>query len=627
MCGIAGIISTGREQPVYREQLQCMVDVLHHRGPDSTSIYGEDFWGLGFKRLSIIDHSGGQQPFYSEDGNIILVCNGEIFNYKELRAELMAKGHRFQSHCDVEVIIPLYLEYGADLFHKLVGQFAFSLYDKKHNRLLLARDQFGICPLFYTQQQGYLAFASEIKAILQLPFVEKRVNLTALDQVLAFPGPVSPETMFAGIYSLKPGEYMLVEGEEVKRQIYWDADFPQEGDYDYGHGEEYYVEALAEKLLRSVRYRMVADVPLGFYLSGGLDSSLIGSLMRTVAPDAAFKSFSVTFPHTANAQIDERVYQRRMASYLQSKHHEINFDWQKISHRLRDAVYYGETAMKESYNTCSLALSARVRQEGIKVVLSGEGADELCGGYIGYRMDAIGNRPAEDDDPVALLFENQLRSQLWGDESFFYEKNHHEFSGIARDLYAGKVNENYDAFECLARLPVDKKMLAGRHPFHKRSYLDLKLRLGDHLIADHCDRMCFANSVEGRYPFLDVELFEFLKTVPPDIQLHNLVEKYLLKRVADKYLPEEIVARQKFGFVAPGSCQLLQNKDEMTLDLLSYDRIKRQGYFNPDTIERLKKIYSREGFKLNVPYDNDLLIVVLTFNMLLDVFDMPGYTN
>jgi asparagine synthase (glutamine-hydrolysing) len=193
-------------------------------------------------------------------------------------------------------------------------------------------------------------------------------------------------------------------------------------------------------------------------------------------------------------------------------------------------------------------------------------------------------------------------------------------------LYSDSVNENFHRIDCLERLPIDKRKLNGRHPFHRRSYLDLKLRLSDHLIADHGDRVAYANSIEGRYPFLDVNLAAFVKTVPPEVKLKNLVEKYILKEVAKKYLPTEIFTRQKQGFVAPGSPHLLRNNIEWINDMLSYDRIKRQGYFNPDTIERLKKIYRKDDFKLNLPFDSDLLIVVLTFNIFLDVFDMPDFS-
>ncbi|MBD0259694.1 MAG: asparagine synthetase B, partial [Cytophagales bacterium] len=254
---------------------------------------------------------------------------------------------------------------------------------------------------------------------------------------------------------------------------------------------------------------------------------------------------------------------------------------------------------------------------------SGEGSDELLGGYVGYRFDAQPKLPRGAKD-VHELLEEEMNRKLWGAPDFFYEKNYHDFRDTTRALYSEAVNGAYESFDCLPRLGIDAGKLAALDPFHKRSYLDLKLRLSDHLVADHGDRTLYANSVEGRYPFLDVNLVECVKKIPPGVKLKGLVEKYILKKVAEKYLPAEVVYRQKFGFIAPGSPQLLRTHSEWINDLLSYERVRKQGYFNPATVERLKKAYGKEGFELNLPFENDLLISILTFNIFLDVFNMPG---
>jgi asparagine synthase (glutamine-hydrolysing) len=624
MCGITGIYNLKPRHEIKEQTLRTMADAIHHRGPDDSSYYVNCNLGLGFKRLSIIDLAGGQQPIFGNDGSIVMICNGEIYNYKELRHKLEQKGYKFKSNCDIEVIVPLYQEYGVDFIGQLNGQFAFALYDRVENRLMLGRDQFGVCPLFYTIMDDVLVFGSEIKSIIRHPAVKKEVDLTALDQVLTFPGVVSPTTFFKDVISVKPGHMLLVENGQVQSKEYWDLNYPlEEKGYDI-KSEEYYIEKIEELLLKSVKYRLNSDVPVGFYLSGGIDSSLIGAMMRKLDSNAEFKSFSIAFPSVEDKEHDERRFQRLMAREINSIHNEISFDWSRVADGLHSAIYHAEGALKESYNTCSLALSQSARDNNIKVILSGEGSDEFFGGYVGYRFD-VQRKDMKREKTLEDMLEDQVREKLWGDADFLYERNQLEFAETKKALYSNTANDRFNDFDCLNHLEINMDRLKGRHHFHKRSYLDLKLRLSDHLVSDHCDRVTYANSVEGRYPFLDVELIEFLATIPPEIKLKGLVEKYILKETAKKHLPQEILNRQKFSFVAPGSTQLIKGNIEWVNDMLSYDRIKRQGYFNPDTVERLKKIYTKDNFRLNLPFDNDLLIIILTFNIFLDVFEMPTY--
>jgi asparagine synthase (glutamine-hydrolysing) len=270
-----------------------------------------------------------------------------------------------------------------------------------------------------------------------------------------------------------------------------------------------------------------------------------------------------------------------------------------------------------------MALSGAAKSNAITVVLTGEGADELFAGYVGYRFDQYGIRNTRKYDVEAML-EEELRERLWGDKNLFYEIDQHAFREIKSALYSTNVNEQFEQFDCLKAGLVNKERLKARHYLHQRSYLDFKLRLSDHLITDHGDKMALANSVEARYPFLDIDVVEFSKEIPPHIKLNSLTEKYVLKKVAEGLVPSEIINREKFGFHAPGSPFLLQQNSEWIQDLLSYERIKRQGYFNPDTVELLKQQYSREGFRLNLPFESDLLIIVLTFGIFLDLFQLPN---
>ena len=619
MCGFAGYLDLRSGRAAKKEVLARMAQTLVHRGPDSSGYFLEEQFGLGFRRLSIIDLEGGNQPMTNEDHSIVLVCNAEIYNYRELKTGLEEKGHVFRTKCDVEVLLHLYEEDGVDFLNKLNGQFAFVIYDRKKKELFLARDQVGINPLYYTIADGVLIFASEIKAILEHPSVRREVDLTGLDQTLSFPGVVSPRTMFKGIESLKSGHYITVRNNDLRVTEYWDLDYPKLGELSYQRPESYYVDELKNLLAQAVKYRLQADVPVGFYLSGGLDSSLIAALVQGNTPNGHGRSFSISF---TEREISEVNYQRMVAQHVGSEHHEILFDWAEISERLPQMVYHCECPVKETFNTCSLALSEAAKSAGVTVILAGEGADELFAGYVGYRFDQLGLRAAKPYDLETIL-EDELRERLWGDKDLFYEIDQYPLREVKTALYSSGVNELFAEFECLNFELVNKKRLRDRHFIHQRSYLDFKLRLSDHLLSEHGDRMALANSVEGRYPFLDINLIEFCREIPPDLKLNHFNEKYILKKTAEGLVPPEIINREKFGFRAPGSPYLLQQGIEWINDLLSYERIKRQGYFNPDVVERLKAQYSQSGFTLHPHLESDLLMIVITFGMLLDLFKLP----
>lgn len=619
MCGIVGYVDLRGEGRVEEGVLHRMAEALVHRGPDSRGYFVDENTALGTRRLSIIDLETGDQPVFNEDRSLVLSCNGEIFNYRELRSGLEKRGHSFRTRTDIEVLVHLYEEDGIGFLNKLNAQFAFAIYDRKDRTLFLARDQFGICPLFHTVVDGFLVFASEIKAILQHPQVSREVNLTGLDQVLSLPGAISPQTMFRNIHSLPSGHYLLAKNGDMSVREYWDLEYPTVAESTNGQPEQYYADKLRELLEQSVRYRLQADVPVGFFLSGGLDSSLIAALIQRVSPDIQRHSFSVSF---SDERICEAKYQRLMSDAVGSIHHEIPFNDGDIATRLSQAVYHSECPLKETYNTASLALSGETKKSGVTVVLNGEGSDELFAGYVGYRFDKRRNQETRNVDLETMLG-NEIREKVWGDPDLYYEKDEYVFRETKQALYSTRVGDRLSEFEFPNFPVINKERLRGRHPLHKRSYLDFKLRLGHHLIADHGDRMTMANSVEARYPFLDFNLIEFCRQIPPDLKLHGFTEKYILKKAAESLIPQQIVDREKFGFVAPGSPALLRQEIEWVSDVLSYDRIKRQGYFNPDTVEYLKTKYKAKGFQLNLTLEDDLLIVVLTFGLFLDLFNLP----
>ncbi len=621
MCGLAGVAALRGDAPVPEELVNAMAQALVHRGPDDEGYFCATGIGLGFRRLSIVDLTSGGQPMFSEDGNVVMICNGEIFNHRELRDRLVARNHVFRTHCDVEVLVHLYEDEGMGLLGHVNGQFAFALYDQARRQLFLVRDHLGILPLYYTTTADHLVFGSEIKAILRHPDVSPEVDLTGLDQILSFPGIVSPRTMFRGIHALENGEYLSLHDGAIERVRYWDLNYPPDGEAPPSAGEDYYADTLAELLSRSVRRRLRADVPVGLYLSGGLDSSLIAALASEEA--AGVDSFSIVFP---GAAIDESAYQRLMSDVIGSRHHESECDIAYIADHLQQMVYHAECPVKETYNTCSLRLSEMAHAAGTKAVLSGEGADELFGGYAGYRFDHSRRGRDFPQHSLEAALEGEISQRLWGDAAIRYERNYHAWRETKAEIYSAELAASLDDFDCAGFPLVDKSKLAGRHPVHQRSYLDVRLRLADHLLADHGDRMALAHSVEVRYPFLDREVVEFATTIPAGFKVNDHGEKYLLKRMACRLLPAPIVEREKFGFRAPSSPALLRRDTEWINDLLSPARIKRQGYFNVAVVEHLKNEFLAEGGDLHPHLSDDLLLVVLTFGILLDTFGLPGHS-
>ena len=617
MCGIVGYADLHERAPADRRVLERMASTLTHRGPDSDGYLLLDHVGMATRRLSIVDPAGGDQPIAGEDGAVTVCCNGEIFNHRQLRRELEAAGHVFRTGSDVEVLVHLYEEHGTGLFEHLNGQFSFAIYDRPRRRLLLARDHVGITPLHYTVVDGQLVFGSEVKALLAHPKVRREVDLTGLDQVMMLPGLVSPRTMFAGIAGLPPGHFLIAEDGHVRTQRYWDLDYPlDEPAAVSGADLVDHVHELEQALLRAVDLRMQADVPHAYYLSGGLDSSLMAALAGKLSP-ARLHTFSVHFP---DAGLTERPYQQLVARSLDTAHTEVLVTPDDLMAGLSDAVWHCECPLKESYNVASMRLSQAVRSSGAKVVLTGEGADELFAGYLGYKFDKRAATRRRRGAPGA---EEALAHRLWGNPHLAYGQGLATRAPERRSLYSPAVLARLASFDCLREPLVDHSQLAGRHVLRQRSYLDFKLRLADHLLGDHGDRVAMANSVEARYPYLDPGVIEVARRTPPELSLHGFEEKYLLKRLADRYLPAEIINREKFAFHADTSAGLMRLPGSPLAAYLDPARIRREGYFDPDTVRAVTDRYADHEFDLNVLFEDDLLMVVITHGMLLEAFDLP----
>ncbi len=618
MCGIAGYVDLTGRRAADPAVLRGMLSALSHRGPDGQGEFVQGVVAMGMRRLAIIDLQGSQQPLRNESGEVLLFGNGEIFNYRELRRELEARGHRFRTDGDLEVVVHLYEDFGDDFVHHLNGQFSLALLDLRRQRMQLLRDHFGITPLHYGVFEGTLVFASEVKAMLRHPLVPRRIDLQGIDQIICFPGLVSPRTMFEGVSSLAPGSRLTVSDGGTALARYWDLSYPEDDGVSWDGSEDEWIVGFDRALQAAVDLRMRADTPVGVYLSGGLDSSLVAAMMRRGHPDKEIPSFSIVFPDSTS--IDERRFQRLVAKSLHCRHHEIEFQRADIASRLQSAVWHSECPVKETYNTCTMALAQAAREAGVPVVLGGEGADELLGGYPGYRFDQFAAAGTQTIDPA----EAACNARLWGAEGVRYERHYGSFSQWRRQVFSDRALEQLGALGCLAAPVVDTTLLRGRHRLHQRSCIDVKARLGDHLLGDHGDRMNMAYSIEGRYPFLDRGVCDFLINTPPELKLRGLQEKYLLKQVATGLVPERVRAREKFGFRAPGSPYLLSLGLEWIDDMLSSATLARQGYLNVDWISSMVAEYRSEGRTVHPHLEDDVVLLALTLGIFIDQFEMPA---
>ena len=611
MCAICGIFDLTGRQKVDQSVVNRMLEVLKHRGPDGSQAIVLDQVALGFNRLSFIDLEGGMQPIQNEDQTVTLVCNGEVYNFQELRKELTDKGHHFSTQTDVEVIVHLYEERGIDFPKYLNGQFGLALYDHKLNQLFLVRDQVGVCPLFYTVVNGAVVFASEIKAILEYPGVERKLNLKAVDQLMNYPGIVSPTTYFQNIYSLESGHILrLTPGEDPKDIEYWDMIYSPEEEED--NGEEYYVETLREMIKKAISKRLVADVPIGFYISGGLDSSVVACYIGKYLLNSYY-SFSAEI---GEGELDESRFQKIIRDYVHSTHYSTKVTEADLWKYLPDVIYHTETAVKETYDVAAYLLSQLVSQSPAKAVLTGQGSDEFFCGYVGYMLDQFRSMQKSRMSPE----ECEANEKLWGDPYFRYERIHPEIRKIHTELYSQNVRGEIDKFSAWAQSPIRVDRVKGLSSQKRRSYIDLKLRLTDHLLNEHGDRMFFSHSVEGRHPFLDTDLLAFVATIPDKYKLNGTNEKYILKQAGKGIVPDEILKRKKFPFQAPGMSAMVKQSDGG--EFLSDALIRKYGIFDTDYVNELKKVYKQEDFKLMGAYEIDYLLIVMTVTMLCERYSL-----
>ncbi len=637
MCGIAGILNISPGNRPAEPELSAMIRMLEHRGPDGFGFYADDKLGLAHARLSIIDLEGGWQPIHNEDKTVWVVFNGEIFNYIELRRVLEENGHAFYTHSDTEVIVHLYEQYGDEFVQHLNGQFAIALWDKAKQRLILARDRTGIRPLFYTLTRGRLLFASEVKALFVLPEVTRRLNPVALGEIFTYWSPLAPATVYENIEALPPGHLMTVEDGQIRAHCYWDWAFPDKILPDSRSGESY-AEELRELLIDSVRLQLRADVPVGAYLSGGLDSSIVTTIIKNFT-DTPLRTFSVTFE---DAEFDESRHQQDLVEYLGTRHSDVRCTTSDIGAAFPRTVWHTETPVVRTAPTPLMLLSARVRAEGYKVVLTGEGADEVFGGYDIFKEAKIrrfcarapqsGFRPRIFERLYPYLKHSPAAGRLFT-QKFFSEGMEHKdkpfFGHIPRWTTTRRIWQffspelraalsGFDPYAAIERtLPAG---IAGWLPLGRDQYIEAHTLMSGYLLSSQGDRVAMANSVEGRFPFLDHRLIEFANRLPPRYKLMGLTEKYLLKRTMKGLLPESIRTRTKQPYRAPDSQSFFHKGVPLpyVAELLSESRLRASGYFDPKSVAKLVE-KCRAGRAIGFG-DNMAFVGILSAMLVDDLF-------
>lgn len=630
MCGIAGIIniSDSIEAPS-KKQLESMINAIRHRGPDEFGMYRDRFAGLVHARLSLIDLATGQQPMTNEEGNLWIVFNGEIFNYVELRNDLEKLGHRFRTHSDTEVILHAYETWGNDCFNKFNGQWAVAIWNSHERSLILSRDRVGVRPLFIHTGRGRILFASEIKGLFADPLVPREIDARGLDQTFTYWSPIAPTTMFKTIESIVPGSVRTYRRDGTYSDVlYWHMSFRKQ---EFSSLKEA-SERLRERLDQATRLRVLrADVPVGSYLSGGLDSSLVAKMGRS-AKEGVFQTFSLRFD---DAEYDETSYQRMMAETLDSDHREIVVTRQDIARVFPDVIRHTEQPILRTAPAPLFLLSKLVREGGIKAVLTGEGADEMFAGYDLFREAKIrmfwSHQPDSKCRPrlfdrlypylarspqstkgMALEFWKQGLSDA-GKPGFSHDPRWRTTSALKK-FFSPDYKESllqHPASSVLDSLPSEFDRW---DPLFQAQYVEVATLLSGYLLSAQGDRMLMAHSVEGRFPFLDADVIEFSSTLPARYKLLGLDEKKIVKEAARSLVPEQIIQRQKQPYRAPDAASFVGDQiPDYVEEMFSENSLKRSNLFSPKIVRGLfEKCKLKKKNDLFSNSDNMALVGILS---------------
>lgn len=623
MCGISGILNISDNPPIERSSLERMIGMLRHRGPDGSGFFLRHQIGLVHSRLSIIDLEGGAQPICNEDRTLWVVFNGEIFNYPELRRDLELRGHRFSTQSDTEVIVHLFEEKGERCLEELNGQFAISIWDERKQRLFLARDRMGIRPLFYTTHSGRFYFASEVKAIFAADdAIPRAIDPEVLAEIFTLWMPADRDSVFHGVRQLAAGHYAWVEsGSGMRESAYWDIPFcPVQQNREKTEGA--FAEELQELLVDAVRLQLRADVPVGAYLSGGLDSSAITSIVRRYTTNQ-LKTFSVTF---SDSTYDESHEQQEVSAFLNTDHAAVNCSYDDIAAVFPKVVWHAETPLLRTAPAPLFLLSRLVRENGYKVVLTGEGADEILGGYDIFKEAKIRafihrNRQSHlrpmllkrlypylalSPTESASYAERFFATDASLDDPFYAHRPRWKTTAWLRPFLSDNLSQDHprDPVETLATVYGEK--LAGLDFFTAAQYLESKTLLTNYLLSSQGDRMAMAHSVEGRFPFLDHRVVEFACRIPPQLRMKVLNEKNVLKKALAGGLPPSILKRKKQPYMAPDIVSFSGKAGQECIErYLSDQAVAEAGLFRPAAVRQLVakcRKGQKQGFRENMAF-------------------------
>lgn len=634
MCGIAGIVNLRPGKPVSSDVLRKMVSIQRHRGPDETGAYIDDNIGLAHARLSIIDLREGIQPIHNEDKSLWIIYNGEVFNYPEVKQELIKLGHKFYTTSDTEVILHLYEEKGINCLSELNGQFAFAIWDSNKKTLFLARDRVGILPLFYTIQNQRLYFASEIKAIFNNEEVPRALDLESLDQIFTYWTTLPGKTVFNNIKELPPAHYMLISPSGIKINKYWDMNFSNGKEFLNRKSDDI-VSEISETLTDAVRIRLRADVPVGTYLSGGLDSSALTETVKKKFNNE-LRSFGIRFE---NKNYDEGSFQNEMVNYLGVNHSEIVISNDDIGTNLEDVLWHTEKPLLRTGPIPLYLLSKLVNQSGYKVVLTGEGADEIFGGYDIFKEAKIRNFWAKDPNSklrpllLARLYpyifkDNRLNQTLIAffksgienpEDPFFSHNIRWKNTGKIKNFFSEQVkdsNRNYDSYsELMKLLPVN---YLDWDIVTKAQFLESMIFLSNYLLSSQGDRVAMAHSVELRVPYLDHRLIELMGKVNSEVKINGLNEKHILKKVFKDRLPASILNRWKNPYRAPIHKALLSSTMSLVEEYCSERSLKDSGLF--ENVKVVKLISKLEKSSTAGEFDEMALVGIISTQIIYKIF-------